>query len=40
MTLGFQGEKSARSTTIDGDAYKILVIETQEMSKNIEEFGF
>ena len=40
MTLGFQGEKSARSTMIDGDSYKILVIETKEMSNNIEEFGF
>ena len=40
MTLGFESEKSARSTNIDGDAYKILVIETKEMSNNIEEFGF
>ena len=40
MTLGFQSEKSARSTTIDGNAYKILYIETKEMTNNIEEFGF
>ena len=40
MTLGFQSEKSARSTIIDGDAYKILYIETKEMTNNIEEFGF
>ena len=40
MTLGFQSEKSARSTNIDGDAYKILFIETKDMTSNIEEFGF
>ena len=40
MTLGFQSEKSARSTNIDGDAYKILYIDTKDMSNNIEEFGF
>ena len=40
MTLGFQSEKSARSTNIDGNAYKILYIETKEMTNNIEEFGF
>ena len=40
MTLGFQSEKKARSTTIDGDAYKILYVETKEMTTNIEEFGF
>ena len=40
MTLGFQSEKSARSTNIDGDAYKILYIETKDMTSNIEEFGF
>ena len=40
MTLGFQSEKSVRSTQIDGEAYKILFIETKEMSNNIEEFGF
>ena len=40
MTLGFQSEKSARSTQIDGNAYKILFIETKDMSGNIEEFGF
>ena len=39
MTLGFQSEKSVRSTSINGDAYKILYIETKEMSTNIEEFG-
>ncbi len=39
MTLGFQSEKSARSTNIDGNSYKILVIDTKEMSSNIEEFG-
>ena len=37
MTLGFQSEKSVRSINIDGDAYKILYVETKEMSKNIEE---
>ncbi len=40
MTLGFQSEKSARSTQIDGNAYKILFIETKDMTGNIEEFGF
>ena len=40
MTLGFQSEKSARSTNIDGDAYKILYLETKDMTSNIEEFGF
>ena len=39
MTLGFQSEKSVKSTNIDGDTYKILYIETQEMSINIEELG-
>ena len=39
MTLGFQSEKSVRSTTINGDAYKILYVETKDMSNNIEEFG-
>ena len=39
MTLGFQSEKSVRSTSINGDAYKILFIETKDMSTNIEEFG-
>ena len=39
MTLGFQSEKSVKSTYIDGDTYKILYIETQEMSINIEELG-
>ena len=40
MTLGFQSEKSVKSTNIDGESYKILVIETQDMSINIEELGF
>ena len=40
MTLGFQTDKSTRSTNIDGNTYKILIIETKEMSSNIEEFGF
>ena len=39
MTLGFQSEKSVRSINIDGDAYKILYVETKDMSNNIEEFG-
>ena len=39
MTLGFQSEKSVRSTSIGGDAYKILYVETKDMSNNIEEFG-
>ena len=40
MTLGFQSEKSVKSTSINGDAYKILYVETKDMSNNIEEFGF
>ena len=40
MTLGFQSEKSVRSINIDGDAYKILYVETKEMSKNIEELDY
>ena len=40
MKLGFQSEKSTKSTIIDGDAYKILYIEAKEMTNNIEEFGF
>ena len=39
MTLGFQSETTVKSTTINGDSYKILVIETQDMSINIEEIG-
>ena len=39
MTLGFQSEKSVRSTSIGGDAYKILYVETKDMYNNIEEFG-
>ena len=39
MTLGFQSEKSVRSTSIGGDDYKILYVETKDMSNNIEEFG-
>ena len=39
MTLGFQSEKSIRSTSIGGDAYKILYVETKDMSNSIEEFG-
>ena len=39
MTLGFQSEKSVRSTSIGDDAYKILYVETKDMSNNIEEFG-
>ncbi len=39
MTLGFQSEKSVKSTKINGDAYKILFIETKDMSINIEELG-
>ena len=38
MTLGFQSEKSVRSTYINGDAYKILYIETKDMSNNIKEY--
>ena len=38
MTLGFQSEKSVRSTSIKGDAYKILYIETKDMSNNIKEY--
>ena len=40
MTLGFQSEKSVKSTSINGDAYKILYVETKDMSRTIEEFGF
>ena len=40
MTLGFQSEKSARSTNIEGDAYKILFVDTKDITSNIEEFGF
>ena len=39
MTLGFQSEKSVKSTSIDGNAYKILYVETKDMSVNIEELG-
>ena len=39
MTLGFQSEKKVKSTNIDGESYKILFIETQDMSINIEEIG-
>ena len=39
MTLGFQSEKSVRSISIEGDAYKILYVETKDMSNNIEEYG-
>ena len=39
MTLGFQSEKSIKSTSIGGDAYKILYVETKDMSNNIGEFG-
>ena len=39
MTLGFQSEKSVKSTNINGETYKILEIETKDMSINIEEFG-
>ena len=39
MTLGFESEKSVKSTKINGDAYKILFIETKDMSINIEELG-
>ena len=39
MTLGFQSEKSIKSTIIDEESYKILCIETQDMSINIEELG-
>ena len=39
MTLGFKSEKSVKSTEIDGGAYKILEIETKDISINIEELG-
>ena len=39
MTLGFQSEKSVKSTSINGNAYKILYVETKDMSVNIEELG-
>ena len=38
ITLGFQSQKSVRSTSIDGYAYRILNVETKYMSNNIEEF--
>ena len=40
MSLGFQSEKSVKSTNLQGDAYKILFVEKKDMSNNIEEFGF
>ena len=39
MTLGFQSEKNVKSTNINGDTYKILEIETKDLSINIVEFG-
>ena len=39
MTLGFQSEKSVKSTSINGGTYKILYVETKDMSTNIEEYG-
>ena len=38
MTLGFQSEKSVKSTSIDGNAYKILYVETKDMLANIKEY--
>ena len=38
MKLGFQSEKSVRSISIDGDAYKILYVETKDISNNIKEY--
>ena len=38
MTLGFQSEKSVKSTSINGDAYKILYVETKDMLANIKEY--
>ena len=38
LTLGFQSEKSVRTTSINGDAYKILYVETKDMSNNIKEY--
>ena len=39
MKLGFQSEKSVKSTSIDGNAYKILFVENKDMHINIEEHG-
>ena len=39
MKLGFQSEKSVKSTSIDGNAYKILYVENKDMSINIEKSG-
>ena len=38
MTIGFRSEKSVRSTSIKGDAYKILYVETKDMLNNIKEY--
>ena len=38
MTIGFQSEKSVRTTSIKGDAYKILYVETKDMLNNIKEY--
>ena len=40
MNLGFQSEKSIKSTSINGDAYKVLYVETKDISKNIGEVHF
>ena len=37
MKLGFQCEKSVRSISIDGDAYKILYVETKDIPNNVKE---
>jgi len=39
MTLGFQSEKTVKSIKIDDNVYKILYIETKDISSNIEEAG-
>ena len=40
MTLGFKAEQTTKTTTIDGNVYKILIIETKDLSANVEECDF
>ena len=40
LALEFKCEKSIKSTSINGNADKILYMETKDISNNIKEFGF
>ena len=40
LALEFKCEKSIKSTYINGNAYKILYVETKDISNSIEEFSF